>query len=89
MQQALEQEGEKGKDQILEIIIGVVHMPVPPPVQSIISHVLKNFNPHVGNPPRKIDYSMNPSATLIVQVRVVHVQYRRVAACDEIEQCLP
>lgn len=67
--QALEQEraGKKKKGSDLRIskvisllIMLYIHMPVPPPHQSIIFHVPTNLNPHVENPienPRKVDYN--------------------------------
>lgn len=44
--------GDKEKERFRssKVVTNVVHMPVPPPLQSIIFHVPKNLNPHVENP---------------------------------------
>lgn len=64
MQALRAEKGGGGKEKEMfrssKVVTDVVHVPVPPPLQSIIFHVPKNLNSHVENPtenPRKVDYN--------------------------------
>lgn len=95
--QALEQKrggGEKERfrsSKVISLLIMLcIHMPVPPPHQSIIFHVPTSLNPHAENPienPRKVDYNKSFSR-IDFSVRDRTDGWQPVRS-HETEQCLP